>query len=57
MSFVRNQQQWTYFVSDEWSNVQNRPTINILAVNAEGAVFLDACDTSGEIKDVEYAAE
>lgn len=43
-------------VSDGWSNVQNRPIINFLAVTTEGAVFLDACDTSGEIKDAQYIA-
>ena len=44
-------------ISDGWSNVQNRPLINFLSVTPEGAVFLGACDTSGEVKDSAYIAE
>lgn len=43
-------------VSDGWSNVQNRPIINFLAVGPDGAIFLDAVDTSGETKDGKFIA-
>ena len=43
-------------VSDGWSNVQNRPIINFLAVSADGAMFIDAVDTSGETKDGKFIA-
>ncbi|KAJ9560251.1 hypothetical protein OSB04_005411 [Centaurea solstitialis] len=34
-------------VSDGWSNVKNRPLINVLAVNSRGAMFMYAEDFSG----------
>ncbi|KAJ9536478.1 hypothetical protein OSB04_un000315 [Centaurea solstitialis] len=34
-------------VSDGWSNVKNRPLINVLAVNSRGAMFMYAKDFSG----------
>lgn len=43
-------------VSDGWTNVQNRPIINFLAVTADGAMFIDGTDTSGEQKDAQYIA-
>ena len=33
-------------VSDGWTNVQNRPIINYLAVTPDGAMFIDGSDTS-----------
>ena len=41
---------------DGWSDVANRPLLNILAVNPKGAKFIDAVDTSGEIKSAEFIA-
>ena len=38
-------------VSDGWSNVQNRPIINFLAVTSDGPIFLDAFNTSSEKMD------
>ena len=43
-------------ISDGWTNVQNRPLINYLAVTPDGAMFIDGCDTSGEIKDAQFIA-
>jgi len=44
------------FVSDGWTNVQNRPIINCLLVTGDGGMFLDAVDTSGETKDARFIA-
>lgn len=43
-------------VSDGWTNVQSRPIINCLLVSGDGAMFLDAIDTSGETKDANFIA-
>jgi hypothetical protein len=42
---------------DGWSDAQNRPLLNVLAVCPKGAMFLGAVDTSGETKSAEYIAE
>ena len=39
--------QGVSIVSDGWSNVKNRPLINVLAVNSRGAMFMYAEDFSG----------
>lgn len=44
-------------VSDGWTDVQNRPIINFLAVTADGAMFIDGTDTSGEQKEACYIAD
>jgi hypothetical protein len=46
----------TTLISDGWTNVQNRPIINFLAVTADGAMFIEGSDTSGEQKDAPYIA-
>lgn len=43
--------------TDGWSDAQNRPILNALAVCPKGAMFLDAVDTSGKVKSAEYIAE
>jgi hypothetical protein len=43
-------------ISDGWTNVQNRPIINYLAVTPDGAMFIDGNDTSGEHKDAKFIA-
>ena len=43
--------------SDGWSNIQNRPVINCLLVTGDGAMFIDAVDTSGEVKDSAFIAD
>ena len=42
--------------SDGWSNIQNRPVINCLLVTGDGAMFIDAVDTSGKVKDSAFIA-
>ncbi|XP_075669755.1 uncharacterized protein LOC142639469 [Castanea sativa] len=41
-------------VSDEWSNPQRRPLINIMTVSDRGPVFIKAIDGSSEFKDKHY---
>ncbi len=41
---------------DGWSDAQNRPILNVLAVCPKGAKFLGAVDTSGSPKTAEYIA-
>ena len=43
--------------SDGWSNIQNHPVINCLLVTGDGAMFIDAVDTSGEVKDSAFIAD
>src|SRR6185436_6097850 len=43
-------------MSDGWTNVQNKPIINFLAATGDGCIFLNALDTSGEIKDGPFIA-
>jgi Protein of unknown function (DUF 659) len=43
--------------SDGWSDTTNRPLLNMLAVNAKGAKFVDAINTEGQQKTAEYIAE
>lgn len=42
---------------DGWSDAQNRPILNVLAVCPKGAMFLGAVDTSGQVKSAEYIAQ
>lgn len=42
--------------SDGWSNVQNRPLLNILACSGGETMFLRAVDTSGQTKDASMIA-
>lgn len=44
-------------VTDGWTNVQNRPIINYLAVTPDGAMFIDGTDTSGETKNAQFIAD
>ena len=37
-------------MSDGWTNVQNRPIINFIAAANNSCIFLNALDTSGEVK-------
>jgi hypothetical protein len=41
---------------DGWSDPQNHPILNVLAVCPKGAMFLGSVDTSGETKTAEYIA-
>lgn len=43
--------------SDGWSDTTNRPLLNMLAVNAKGAKFVDAINTEGQQKTAEYIAK
>ena len=43
-------------VSDEWSDPQRRPIINIMAVLDGGLIFIKAINGSGEFKDKYYIA-
>ena len=43
-------------VSDEWSDPQRRPIINIMAVSDGGPVFIKAINGSSEFKDKHYIA-
>jgi hypothetical protein len=43
--------------SDGWSDTTNRPLLNILAVNAKGAKFVDAINTAGQQKTAEYISK
>lgn len=42
--------------SDGWSDAQNRPLLNVLAVNPKGAKFITSIDTSGVQKTASYIA-
>jgi hypothetical protein len=42
--------------SDGWSDANNRPLLNILAVNPKGPCFLTAVNTQGHMKTAEYIA-
>jgi Protein of unknown function (DUF 659)/hAT family C-terminal dimerisation region len=44
-------------VSDGWTDVQNRPLINVLLVSPFGVEFVDAINASGEEKSGEYIFE
>jgi hypothetical protein len=43
--------------SDGWGDAANRPLLNVLAVNAKGAKFINAINTEGHQKTAEYIAE
>jgi hypothetical protein len=43
--------------ADGWSDAQQRPLINFIAVTKEGPMFLRAINTEGDIKRKEYIAE
>ncbi|KAH7424361.1 hypothetical protein KP509_11G004300 [Ceratopteris richardii] len=51
-------EQWEKYgctiVSDGWSDTQNRPVINFMAISIHGAVFLKSVDTSGHVKSGEF---
>lgn len=42
--------------SDGWSDVNNRPLLNILVVTVAGSFFIKAINTEGNTKDKEYIA-
>jgi hypothetical protein len=42
--------------SDGWSDANNRPLLNVLAVNPKGPCFLTAVNTQGHQKTAEYIA-
>jgi hypothetical protein len=44
-------------MSDGWTNVQNRPILNVIASCPLGSYFIEALDTSGETKDAEFIAD
>lgn len=43
--------------SDGWSDIYNRPLLNMLACSPRGEMFLHSIDTSGELKTGQYIAE
>jgi hypothetical protein len=50
----RTLQTGVTLTSDGWSDANNRPLLNLLAVNPKGAKFLDAINTEGQQKTGEY---
>lgn len=44
-------------MSDGWTNVQNRPILNVIAACPLGSYFIEALDTSGETKDAVFTAD
>ena len=46
----------TFVCSDEWSDIQQRPVINIITVSSGGVMFIKAIDSSYKMKDAEYVA-
>lgn len=44
-------------ISDGWTSVQARPIINALLATPAGSKFVQALDTSGEIKDARFIAD
>jgi hypothetical protein len=42
--------------SDGWTNITNKPLLNVLIITPKGERFLAAVDTSGQIKPAEYIA-
>lgn len=55
--YARGKQLGYTVISDGWTDVQGRPLLNIVAVNAAGSVFMTAVDTSGETKNSAYIAK
>eukprot|EP01018_Ginkgo_biloba_P023328 Gb_37124 [translate_table: standard] len=43
-------------VSDGWTDVRNKPLINVIVVCPKGSMFLNAVDCSGELKDATFIA-
>ena len=43
--------------TDGWSNVQNRPLMNVMKICPAGEEFIGSVDASGNIKDAKYVAE
>jgi hypothetical protein len=44
-------------VSDGWTDANKRPLLNVLLVCPEGEIFIEAIDTSGDTKSMEYVAD
>lgn len=44
-------------VSDGWTDLNRRPLINVLLVTTNGEFFIEAVDTSGDKKSMEFIAE
>jgi hypothetical protein len=43
-------------ISDGWTSVSSRPILIALLATLAGSLFLEAVDTSGEVKDKEFIA-
>ncbi len=43
--------------SNGWSDIRNRPLLNLLMVTPKGEKFLESVDTSGDTKDVDFIAQ
>lgn len=43
-------------VSNEWKDARDRPLVNVIAVSTRGAMFLQAMDSEGEVKDGPFIA-
>ena len=43
--------------TDGWSNVQNRPLMNVMKICPAGEEFIGSVDASGNIKNAQYVAE
>ncbi|KAH7284565.1 hypothetical protein KP509_34G060300 [Ceratopteris richardii] len=58
---LKFREKWKRFgcsiVCDGWSDVRNRPIINIMVSCIYGSMFLRSVDTSGEVKTGEYIFE
>jgi hypothetical protein len=44
-------------VSDGWTDANKKPLLNILKVSPDGEFFVEAIDTSGETKSMQYIAD
>lgn len=44
-------------VSDGWTDANRRPLINVLLVSPAGELFMEAIDTSGNTKNMQYIAQ
>jgi Protein of unknown function (DUF 659) len=53
----RTQQTGCTVTCDGWSDPQNRPLLNVLAVNTVGAKFVTAINTEGETKTAVYISQ
>jgi len=43
--------------SNGWSDIRNRPLLNLLMVTPKGEKFLESVDTSGDTKDADFIAQ